>query len=237
MSRVRERGAQDEVIYEQRRWRLLRQKRDVALKLMNALHGLSSEIVVLGSVARGDVDENSDVDVAVLAQSPSYRIELSLEREGFTIHGRLIVQATPMSSPRAYVFLDPVERTVVSFPLTRMTKNEEEFHKFGGFLTPARLAEGDRVPGVDKRLMLIEPTAKGHRESSMLGREPEVAKLLSISVETVNERVRVLTRRDEVGRTGPVVRHKLSKDESFETALADISRQNPMLRKTVEERG
>jgi len=237
MSKVREKGAQEEVVYEQGKWGILRQKRDVALKLTNALWGLSSEIVVLGSVARGDVNEESDVDVVVLAQLSSYRVELALEREGFAIHGRLIVQATPMSSPRAYVFLDPVERTVVSFPLTRMTKNESEFHKFGGCLTPAGLAKGDRAPGVDKRLMLIEPTARGHRESSILGRESEVAKVLSVSVEIVNERVRVLTRRDEVGRTGPVVRHGLSKDESFETALADISRQNPMLRKTLEERG
>ena len=237
MSKVRRSGAQKDVVYEQRRWEILRQKRGVALKIMNALRGLPSEIVVLGSVARGDVNENSDVDLAVLAQSPSYRIELALEKEGFTIHGRLIVQATPMSSPRAYVFLDPVERTVVSFPMTRMTRNEGEFHKFGGSITPAGLAKGDRVPGVDKRLMLIEPTAKGHRESSVLGRESEVAKVLSISVEALNERVRVLTRRDEVGRTGPVVRHKLSRGESFETVLADISRRNPMLRRTLEERG
>jgi len=237
MSKVRQRGAQKDVVYDHRRWELLRQKRGVALKIMNALWGLPSEIVVLGSVARGDVNENSDVDLAVLAQSPSYRIELGLEKGGFTIHGRLIVQATPMSSPRAYVFLDPVERTVVSFPMTRMTRSEAEFHRFGGCLTPAELAEGGRVPGVDKRLMLIEPTAKGHMESSVLGRESEVARVLSISVETVNERVRVLTRRDEVGRTGPVVRYRLSKDESFETVLADISRQNPMLRKTLEERG
>jgi hypothetical protein len=237
MSKVRRRGAQKDIVYEQRRWEILRQKRGAALKLMDALYGLSSEIVVLGSVARGDVNENSDVDLAVLAQSPSYRIELALEKEGFTIHERLIVQATPMSSPRAYVFLDPVERTVVSFPMTRMTRSEAEFHRFGGCLTPAELAEGGRVPGVDKRLMLIEPTAKGHMESSVLGRESEVARVLSISVETVNERVRVLTRRDEVGRTGPVVRYRLSKDESFETVLADISRQNPMLRKTLEERG
>jgi predicted nucleotidyltransferase len=237
MNSVRRSGAQKEVVYGQRRWETLRQKRGVAMKIMNALWKLPSEIVVLGSVARGDVDENSDVDLAVLAQSPSYRIELALEKEEFTIHGRLIVQATPMSSPRAYIFLDPIERTVVSFPMTRMTRNEGEFHKFGGSVTSAGLAKENRVPGVDKRLMLIEPTSKGHRESSVLGRESEVAKVLSISVETVNERIRVLTRRDEVGRTGPVVRHRLSKGESFETALADISRQNPMLRKTLEERG
>ena len=43
--------------------------------------------------------------------------------------------------------------------------------------------------GVDKRLMLIEPTEKGHVESSIIGKEEYVAKLLGISAETVLDRV------------------------------------------------
>jgi len=237
MRKVGRRGARRNVLYDEGRWRTLREKRALAAKIIEMLRSVSPDAVVLGSVARGDVSESSDVDVAIPTKAHSYLVELAAEEAVVAVHKRMIVQATPVSSPRAYMFLDQVGLTVVSFPLTRITRSEEEFSRFGGCLTHAQIMREERVPGVDKRLMLIEPTATGHMESSLLGKEVEVARLLRVSLETVNERTRVLMRRDEVGRTGPVVKYELSREESFETALAGISRRNPILRRVLEERG
>ena len=68
---------------------------------------------------------------------------------------------------------------------------------------------------MDKRLLLIEPTETGHTESGIAGREPEVARLLGIGRDSVDERVRVLSRRDSVGRTGVYLREDLEPGESF----------------------
>ena len=56
----------------------------------------------------------------------------------------------------------------------------------------SQLKAGVRVAGVDKRLMLIEPTEKGHVESSVIGREEFAAKVLGVSAETVLDRVHAL---------------------------------------------
>jgi hypothetical protein len=84
-----------------------------------------------------------------------------------------------------------------------------------------------RTPGVDKRLVLIEPTEKGHVESPIIGREAEVSKLLNINLRTVQERVQVLTRRGRVGRTGVFFHRTLAPGESFEEVLREIARKNP----------
>jgi predicted nucleotidyltransferase len=96
------------------------------------------------------------------------------------------------------------------------------------------LRKGVRTPGVDKRLKLIEPTDRGHRESPVIGREGYVARLLGISVETVIERVRVLTRRREHGRTGVFLKVELNPEDSVEEAVARVARENPMFRRRLE---
>jgi len=237
LSKVSRKGATNQVVYDEEMWGTLRAKRETAAQILRALARTAPDAVVLGSVARGDVSNASDVDIALRGQVPSYMVETALESAGFASYKRLLVQATPMSSPRGYVFLDPAELTVVSYPLTGMTMTEHEFDRFGGCLGIGGLVGGERVPGVDKRLMLIEPTPSGHLESSILGREAEVSRTLSISLETVSERVRVLTRRDEVGRTGPIVRRELPRGQSFEKAVAEVVKRNPMLRRVIDERG
>ncbi len=92
-----------------------------------------------------------------------------------------------------------------------------------------------RVAGVDKRLMLIEPTEAGHVESSIIGREESVAKLLGISAETVLDRVHALTRRDTVGRTGVFVKRELGPDESFEGVLKKLVEANPAVRRRLRQ--
>jgi len=223
-----------EVIYDEARWELLRSLRARAIRVMEVLEARGISSVVHGSVARGDVRPTSDVDVFIPEPPASAVVEAALELSGFRPARRLLVQATPAYVPKAYIELD--ERTSVSFPLARMRPIEREFYSFGGELDLGGLRAGRRVPGVDKRLMLIEPTERGHVESSIIGREGEVARLLGISVETVMDRVRALLRRDEVGRTGVFLKRELGPEESFEAVLADIAVENPAVRRRLVER-
>ena len=220
-----------EVIYDEGRWRLLRELRARAMEIMEALAARGIYSVVHGSIARGDVKPTSDVDVFIPEPPPSAIIEAALELAGLKSRRRLLVQATPAYVPKAYIELD--EQTTVSFPLAKMRQVEWEFYSFGGKLDLDGLRAGLRVPGVDKRLMLIEPTERGHVESSILGREAEVARLLGISIETVMNRVRALLRRDDVGRTGVFLKRELGPDEGFEAVLAELAAENPAIRRRL----
>ena len=225
------------VVYDDARWRLLASLRKEAMKIMEALTRAGLPCIVHGSIARGDVKPTSDIDVFVPVPVPSYRVEFALEASGYKVQQKLIVQATPSSTPKAYLVLDVEEKRVVSFPLAKLAKREYEFYYFGGALDLRGLVEGKRVPGVDKRLMLIEPIREGHRESPVVGREAEVARIVGVSVDTVLERVRVLTRRDEVGRTGVFVKMVLGPEENVEDIARRISRGNPHFRRILVERG
>lgn len=222
-----------EVIYSEERWRLLREKRAMAIAIMRALGSSTIYSVVHGSVARGDVDEDSDVDVFVTNPVPPLLVELALERAGYKIKWKELVQATPSSTPKAYLYLDDKGLLVVSLPLGPLSKTEREFYKWGGEAALEDLERDKRVPGVDKRLMLIEPTPMGHRESPVVGREAHVAKILGISVETVLERVRVLTRRREHGRTGVFIKKVLDASTPIEEAVMRLSEENPFFRRRV----
>ena len=168
---------------------------------------------------------------------PSYIIELALEELGCNIYSKMIVQATPMHTPKAYYVLDPYEEVVVSFPLAKFLPREYEFYKWGGMLDSQSLERDVRVPGVNKELVLIEPTPRGHRESPVIGREEEVASILGISVETVRERVRILTRRDEIGRTGVYMKVDVALEECVEDVLRRLANNDPKLRRVLKERG
>jgi len=219
------------IIYDEKRWRLLNQLRAEAIELMDALNSMHIFSVVHGSIARGDVTEKSDIDIFIPDVIPSFLVETALERAGIPISERILVQATPTYSIKAYIGID--ERKSISFPLSKLRKTEREFYKFGGEVTLEMLRRGVRVPGVDKRLMLIEPTEDGHIESSILGREGEVAKLLGISIETVLDRVRTLTRRDRIGRTGLFIERRLTSNETFESVLKELAERNPAVRRRL----
>ncbi|MEM3061587.1 MAG: nucleotidyltransferase domain-containing protein, partial [Candidatus Bathyarchaeia archaeon] len=205
-----------EVIYDKEHWNLLYRLRKGALSIMQALSKHGIESWVHGSIARGDVSERSDIDIMVPYMLSSHKVELALMMNGIEVYSRRIVQATPSHAPKGYIYLDANESVCVTFPLFSFKKLELEFYKFGGFLGIDGLKVGLRVPGCTKRLTLIEPTPKGHYETSIIGKEVEVARKLGISLEMVKERTRVLLRRDEVGRTGVFLSEEVSKDESFE---------------------
>ena len=188
--------------------------------------------IVHGSIARGDVSETSDIDVFLPDPPSSFLLETSLEQSGFRDYSRTVVQATPIYALKGHIELD--QQMSLSFPLVKLRPVEKEFYRFGGEASLSALKEGKRVFGVDKRLMLIEPTADGHVESAVVGQEEAVAHLLGVSLNTVLDRVRALIRRDEVGRTGVFIEKELAPDETFEQALKKLSDQNPAVRRRTK---
>ena len=220
------------VVYTGDRWLLLEQLRKKTLRIMEPIEKTHVETLVHGSIARGDVSEKSDIDIFIPTQVSSFAVETTLETAGIPLNRRLVVQATPTYAMKATIEVD--ESTSVTFPLMRLRKVEREFYKFGGEANSDSVRKGLRTPGVDKRLMLIEPTEKGHRESTVVGREEHVAKTLGIAVETVLDRVHALLRRDEVGRTGVFIKQELAPSETFEMVLRRLVKENPAVRRRLK---
>ena len=219
------------VVYDEKRWKLLQKLRRKAAKIMHALENSSLHCVVHGSIARGDVTAKSDIDIFIPNPPSSFMVETALEKAGIPINRQIIVQATPSYAVKAYIEIE--EKVSVSFPLVKLRPLEREFYKFGGEITLQMLKENRRVPGVDKRLMLIEPTNDGHVESSVIGREEHVAKLLKLSTDIVLDRVHALTRRDKVGRTGVFLERELAPEENFEAVLKRLADKNPAIRRRI----
>jgi predicted nucleotidyltransferase len=222
-----------EVTYNSARWALLREYREEAAQIMTALEKSHLQALTHGSIARGDVNKKSDIDVFIPDAQSSFVVETALTKAEIPINARFVVQATPAYAMKAYVEID--DRTSVSFPLMRMRRVEREFYKFGGEITLNHLRAGTRVAGADKRLMLIEPTERGHVESSIIGREEQTAKILAVSAETVLDRVHALLKRDEVGRTGVFIKKELASDETFEMTLKKLADENPAVRRRIKK--
>jgi hypothetical protein len=221
-----------EVVYTSDRWLLLEQLRKQTLRVMEPIKKTHVETLVHGSIARGDVSEKSDIDIFIPTQVSSFAIETTLEKACIPINRRLVVQATPTYAMKAHIEID--ESTSVTFPLMKLRKVEREFYKFGGEANPDSVRKGLRTPGVDKRLMLIEPTEKGHRESTVVGSEENAAKTLGIAMETVLDRVHALLRRDQVGRTGVFIEQELAPSETFEMVLRRLATENPAVRRRLK---
>jgi len=225
-----------EIAYDEPRWRRLSDLRERSTEIMRILDRAGIRTLVHGSVARGDVDSKSDVDILIPYVVPSHKIELSLVMSGVELSARRISEATPSHAPKAHVYLTPEEDLSVTFPLLDFRSLELEFYAFGGMLNLKGLLKDRRVPGCTKRLTLIEPISTGHIESPVVGHESEVAKIVGVSVGIVRERVRVLRRRDEIGRTGTFLDVELGEDEIFESVLKAIVDENPAVRRLCRNR-
>ena len=228
----REHGENVKVIYETSRWRLLKELRQKAIQIMEALDRVHLRAIAYGSIARGDVSEESDIDMFLPDQSSSFLVETVLERLGIQVHRRKVVQATPFYAVKGYIELE--EQRCLSFPLVKLRQVEREFYTFSGEADLQTLKEDQRVLGIDKRLMLIEPCLEGHVETAIVGREGAIARLLGVSVHVVRERVRALLRRNEVGRTGVFVAKELAPNETFELVLKRLSERNPAVRRRIQ---
>src|SRR5665647_370258 len=226
-------GDYKEVTYSSVRWEQLKALRGKAVLVMAALEAFHLQSLTHGSIARGDVKLGSDVDVFIPEVQNSFLVETALEKAKIPVNSRFIVQSTPSYAMKAHIEID--ETTTVSFPLMEMRRVEREFYRFGGEVNLNQLKMNIRIAGVDKRLMLIEPTEKGHVESSVIGKEEFTAKTLGIAAETVLDRVHALVKRDTVGRTGVFVKRELLQDETFELALKKLADLNPAVRRRMKK--
>ena len=225
-----------EVIYDDKRWKLLEEKRRIALRIMEILASCGyTQTLVHGSVARGDVSEKSDVDVVVVDTIPPSLIELCLERNGLYVYSRVIVQPTPAHTPKVYIYLDLQELVSVTVPLAHLSIVEYEFYKFSGSLGLEGIRKNIRVAGVNKKLFMIEPTPRGHVEYSILGIEYVAARKLGVSIEVVKDRVEALRRRDSTGRTGLFIEKEVPPDESLESVIKKLCRENWMFRRVLKD--
>lgn len=226
-----EMGPRMEVAYGPDSWEQLRELRERALAVLTLLRKSDVEGFVFGSVARGDVKPTSDVDIFIPSVVSSMLVGLALDD---VVRERSIVQATPRAMAKAHLVLQ--DDTNVIFPLIPPRETELEFYRFGGEIGLRGIGEGRRVCGVDKRLMFIEPTPEGHVETPLSDLSPGwVAKRIGVGQAIVEERMRVLERRADVGRTGIYLHRTLAPEESFEQVLAEIAYGDPALRRRMSK--
>ena len=72
-------GYQKTVIYEEGKWELLRNFRQMAAGVMYSLGNAGFESYVYGSLARGDVSQSSDIDIIIPGVVRSFMVELALD--------------------------------------------------------------------------------------------------------------------------------------------------------------
>jgi len=219
------------VIYSDEHKTLLKNKRDQAKKLLKIFMKGNLTGYVYGSIARGDVHLNSDIDIIFLYRIPPYKVEFILNKNNIKKYNREIIAATPSDSVKLYIHIS--ELVSITIPLTKLSKNNLEFYDFGGKIDYEQIKKNERVPGIDKRLVLIRPTEDGHEEFSIIDQENIAAKIVGVSIDTINERKNVLLRREKYGRTGVFLKRELSLNETVEGALKKIAEENRIIRKKI----
>jgi len=222
----------ESLIYSKSDWTLLELKRVRAANLLKMFEGLTPYIY--GSVARGNVHKNSDIDIIFTEPIQSFRIELILNKNGFKHYFREIIMATPKDSIKLYIYLSELESITV--PLTKFDKKTLEFYDFGGKINLNELNLGMRRPGIDKRLVLIKPNQQGHDEFSIIDNEAMAAKELGITIDTILERKKVLLKREKHGRTGVFLKRELDINESTEEVLKKLSDKKAIIRKKLYQK-
>ncbi|MHA1409487.1 MAG: nucleotidyltransferase domain-containing protein [Candidatus Odinarchaeia archaeon] len=224
-------GDDKEVIYSKNHWELLSNLRNKAKTIMETLQKTNINSYLHGSIARGDVHNKSDIDIVILSEIPSFRIELALS-EKYEIINREIIQATPNHSIKGHIHLD--ENTTVTFPLVKFSEREYLFYKFGGIIEINEIKQNIRVAGVNKKLLLIKPTEKGHIEFPIINQEARANKILNLNPAIIQERIRVLSKRDKLGRTGIYLREQLNPEDTFENKLKELADHNPEIRHRIK---
>ena len=223
-------GYQKVVRYTSAHWKLLKGKRKKAIEIMEKLRVLAP--ITHGSICRGDIHKNSDIDIVILHPVSFYRIISLLDTTPLEV---LLVQATPKHTPKVRILLD--KDITITYPLIDFTNREMEFYRFGGMLTLEKIKNDERVPGVNKKLVIIQPTDEGHVEWSILDDPVKAAKIVGVSQEIVDERIKVLGRRDEIGRTGVFLKVAVPPDKTPEQLFSKLVSSKPTLRRLLRKRG
>jgi uncharacterized protein len=214
-------SSENEIIYSEAHWTLLKSLRTKALVIVGLFHQNGLETLTYGSIARGDIKISSDIDIFLKQQIPSYRIELILEGAGIQILEKKIIQATPNDVVKGHFILP--DDICLTFYLSNLGKLGLEFYNFGGSVSYQELTNDDRKPGINKQLILIEPTEKGHIESLLMDKQFSAADILKVSQKMIDQRIRVLNRRDKVGRTGVFINQSLDVSENVEEKLREMA--------------
>ncbi|MQL54666.1 nucleotidyltransferase domain-containing protein [Acidianus ambivalens] len=217
-----------QIEYTEEQWKLFNEKRKRAKEILEALYYRGIKGYAYGSIARGDVKKTSDIDIIVFEPN-------ILELDLLEADHKYIIQATPVSTPKAYISLNPEETEVISFPLSKLKKDEEEFYYFGGLVSLEDIINGVRKPGINKELKLIIPNKNGHEEIPLKGNEDYATRLLKISITTINEREKLLMKREDKGRTGVFLKYELATNENFEEAIRELSRRNKFFRRALND--
>ncbi|MHA1149290.1 MAG: nucleotidyltransferase domain-containing protein [Promethearchaeota archaeon] len=221
----------EKIEYSDKEWDLLRNKRVIARDLLSIFIIRGFHPYIYGSVARGNVNENSDIDIIFLQQIPSFQIEFLLHQRGFENFFREIIMATPKDSIKLYIHLSEMES--ITLPLSKMSKNLIDFYDFGGKVDLEDIKNEIRVPGIDKRLVYIKPNDKGHEEMSVIGNESIVAKEIGIPISIIKERKAVLLKREKFGKTGVFLKRNLNFNETTEEVLRSLAKSKSIIRKKL----
>ncbi len=221
------------ITYSKYNWSLLKKKRANAKKLLEMFVKEGLNPALYGSIARGDVHESSDIDIVFTQKVPSFQIEYILNKRGYENYFREILMATPLDSIKLYIYISELES--ITIPISNLSKKGMEFYTFGGKIILKDIETETRVAGIDKRLVLIKPNQYGHEENSIIGNEALAAKIVGVGIDTVNERKKVLLRREKLGRTGVFLRRKLTMNESTENVLKELAKKKSIIRKKLNK--
>lgn len=216
--------------YSEEEKKILSVLRAKAINILCVLERAGINAFVHGSVARGDVSSSSDVDIHIPVRIPSFQLEVI---EDFQFADRRILMGTPNSTIHGVMSIH--NDTTISFPLSSPSERESEFYRFSGYLYVQDIQQNQRTPGVTKQLLLIEPEGDGYWISSITTNKHKAIKILSLSQRIIDERVRVLERRDIIGRTGVLLDHLLAPDENFESSLKRIADKNVLVRRMLKK--
>ena len=219
------------VVYDEKQWDLFHSKRDLVKNFATPLDAAGLQFFVYGSVARGDVNPLSDIDIIIMQKLSSFQIESILDQANIQILGKEIVQVTPGDAIKAHIYLP--NETTLTFFLSDANEVSYEFYKFGGAINNTMLEKSTRTPGVTKRLTLIIPNEHGHREINLVGNETHAQQLLGVHPKIINVRKRVLFKRDKTGRTGVFLKKTLLIEQNFEEELKKIADSNPVVRRKI----
>ncbi|GAG36225.1 unnamed protein product, partial [marine sediment metagenome] len=118
------------VVFSKDHLKLLQEKRERSKILLDMFVKEGLNPFIYGSIARGDIHEDSDIDIVIVQSIASYQIEIILERNGYNNYFREILMATPRDTVKLYIYLNELES--ITIPLSKFDKKSIEFYDFGG---------------------------------------------------------------------------------------------------------